>query len=300
MSVRRRKINGRWVYQARVAFQKRRASAIRTTREEARLAESALLAALKAEAGAEKDGGAGAGDDRRPPRRLRREPPAAREGTRDAGGDALGQECHRAQLSRHASVAGESARRCRAVPVQSGARGEGCKASTVNRNLSTLLAAARMVRPGLGAPKGLFRKAPERVRWLAPEEELLVLDVLPLPFRHVAKLAALTLMRLSEIRRLRREQVRLADGLVVLPQTKTDPRLVILSVAAQEILREALASSASEYVFPIGRGDPTAESKSRGFSAGTHGKRGSPIFTSTISATTGRRRRSTRASPRPW
>src|SRR5262249_20667915 len=52
MSVRRRKINGRWVYQARVAFQKRRTSAIRATREEARLAESELLAALKAKVGA--------------------------------------------------------------------------------------------------------------------------------------------------------------------------------------------------------------------------------------------------------
>jgi len=79
----------------------------------------------------------------------------------------------------------------------------------------------------------------DRVRWLAPEEELLVLDMMPVPFRHIVKLAALTLMRLSEIGRLRREQVRLADGLLLLPQTKTDPRLVILSVAAQEILREA-------------------------------------------------------------
>ena len=52
MSVRRRKINGRWVYQARVAFQKRRTSAIRATREEARLAEGELLAALQAEVGA--------------------------------------------------------------------------------------------------------------------------------------------------------------------------------------------------------------------------------------------------------
>lgn len=51
MSVRPRKVNGRWVYQARVAFQKRRKSAIRATREEARLAEGELLAALKATVG---------------------------------------------------------------------------------------------------------------------------------------------------------------------------------------------------------------------------------------------------------
>src|SRR5262245_21267439 len=64
MSVRRPKINGRWVYEARVAFQKRRSSAIRATREEARLAESSLFATLKAEAGAVKTARAGAGDDR--------------------------------------------------------------------------------------------------------------------------------------------------------------------------------------------------------------------------------------------
>jgi len=40
------------VYQARVAFQKRRTSAIRATREAARLAEGELLAALQEEAGA--------------------------------------------------------------------------------------------------------------------------------------------------------------------------------------------------------------------------------------------------------
>jgi integrase len=77
-----------------------------------------------------------------------------------------------------------------------------------------------------------------------------VLDVVPLPLRQIAELAVLTLMRLSEIRRLRREHVRLADGIVVLAQTKTDPRVVILSGAAREILREELAASASEWVFP--------------------------------------------------
>jgi integrase len=176
----------------------------------------------------------------------------------------------------------------------------GCKASTVNRNLGTLLTAVRLVRPEIRVPKGLFRKAPERVRWLAPEEELLVLDVLPLPFRHIAKLAALTLMRLSEIRRLRREHLRLADGIVVLPQTKTDPRLVILSTAAQDILREALAASAIEWVFPNCAGRPySREQISRVFRR--HARQaGLRISTFTICVTMGRRRRSTRASRRPW
>jgi hypothetical protein len=44
-----------------------------------------------------------------------------------------------------------------------------------------------------------------------------VLDTLPLLFRQIAKLAALTFMRITEIRRLRREDMRLGDGLVELP-----------------------------------------------------------------------------------
>lgn len=37
------------------------------------------------------------------------------------------------------------------------------------------------------------------MRWLRPEEELLVLETMRSPFREIAKLAALTLMRLSEV-----------------------------------------------------------------------------------------------------
>jgi hypothetical protein len=50
-------------------------------------------------------------------------------------------------------------------------------------------------------PTSASRPAPSsqpdetRVRWLRPDEELLVLEPMPTPFREIAKLAALTLMR---------------------------------------------------------------------------------------------------------
>lgn len=40
------------------------------------------------------------------------------------------------------------------------------------------------------------------------------------PFREMAKLAALTLMRQGEIRRLRREDVHLEQGVILLPRAK--------------------------------------------------------------------------------
>ena len=135
----------------------------------------------------------------------------------------------------------------------------GCAASTVNRNVGTLRTALKAVRPEFKMPSDLLRKEPERVRMLQPEEELL-LDTMRPPFRQIAKIAALTLMRLSEIRRLRREQVRLGDGVILLPETKTGPGTVILSTAAQEILREALATSPSEWIFP----SPSGGSYTRG------------------------------------
>jgi hypothetical protein len=51
MSLRRIKVNGRKVWQARVAFKGQRRSTIRESREEARQAEAALLGELKAKAG---------------------------------------------------------------------------------------------------------------------------------------------------------------------------------------------------------------------------------------------------------
>jgi len=89
------------------------------------------------------------------------------------------------------------------------------------------------------------------VRWLRPEEELLVLETMRSPFREIAKLAALTLMRLSEIRTLRREHVHLEQGVVMLPRAKAGARPVILSGQAQKILRTQLEGHEGEWVFPV-------------------------------------------------
>jgi integrase len=77
------------------------------------------------------------------------------------------------------------------------------------------------------------------------------------PFREIAKLAALTLMRLSEIRLLRRESVRLEQGVVMLPKAKAGARPVILSAEAQKILgRKLEGNHESEWVFPGPDGRP--------------------------------------------
>jgi hypothetical protein len=62
----------------------------------------------------------------------------------------------------------------------------------------------KTARPDYRFPGGAFFPEDEtRVRWLRADEELLVLEPMPSPFREIAKLAALTLMRQTEIRTLR-------------------------------------------------------------------------------------------------
>ena len=76
------------------------------------------------------------------------------------------------------------------------------------------------------------------------------------PYREIAKLAALTLMRLSEIRLLRREDVRLEQGVILLPQAKAGARPVVLSEDAQKVLRTQLEAHDEAYVFPSPAGAP--------------------------------------------
>jgi integrase len=106
---------------------------------------------------------------------------------------------------------------------------DGAKPSTINRDLRTLRAMLKAARPDFRFPGGAFFPEDEtRVRWLRPEEELLVLEPMPSPFREMAKLAALTLMRQGELRSLRREHVHLEQGVVMLPRAKAGARPVIL------------------------------------------------------------------------
>lgn len=121
-------------------------------------------------------------------------------------------------------VAGEKVARCVLA-----------KPSTIDRDLRTLRAALKKAR----ADYRVFLPEDEtRVRWLRPEEELLILD------------EDATLMRLSEIRLLRREFVDLEQGVVLLPRAKAGARPVILRAEAQKILRGQLQAHDGEWVFP--------------------------------------------------
>ncbi len=131
------------------------------------------------------------------------------------------------------------------------------KASTVNRDFRTVRAMFKRALPDFRFPPGLFLKEDEtRVRWLRPEDEVLVFNIMPAPFAAMARLAALTLMRLSEIRLLRRGQVDLGQGVVTLPRTKTEPRHVVLNKEAQGILARQLDAHRGEWVFPGPDGRP--------------------------------------------
>jgi integrase len=183
------------------------------------------------------------------------------------------------------------------------------KPSTINRDLRTLRAMLKLARPDYRFPGGAFFPEDEtRVRWLRPEEELLVLETMPSPFREIAKLAAMTLMRLSELRLLRRGMLHLDQGVILLPQAKAGARPVILSAEAQKILGaqlEALeraradaggtadASGVGSHgrapantCFPGLTGAPTAAFISAACSARPRAGPGSRISTFTISDTT--------------
>jgi len=123
--------------------------------------------------------------------------------------------------------------------------------------LKNIRAALRTVRPTFSYPKGLLLPEDEtRVRFLTPDQETLVFGALRSPIREIARPAAWTLMRLSEIRLLRRESVHLDTGIILLPKAKTGSRAVVLSADAQKLLRTHLEQHSSEWVFPSPSGEP--------------------------------------------
>jgi integrase len=294
MAIRHTIINGtQKVWLARVAFQGRRRAKVCRTKEEARHGEGELLRDLKAEAAKEAETGARPATLRRLLEFYVEDLEARGKGP-DTVGRAV-ETAHVIELlmpellDRPVSRIGESelfafrrarversavamrltaeARELRAAgqgtkaeakeQAAQAAQRAGTKASTINRDLRTLRAALKRARPDFRFPPATFLPEDEtRVRWLRPDEELLLEAALRPPFRAIAKLAGLTLMRLSEIRTLERSAVHLEQGVVMLPRAKSGARPVILSAEAQKILRGQLEGHDGEYVFPGPGGQP--------------------------------------------
>src|SRR3989449_3615470 len=274
MAVRKIKNHGKWVWPARVAYEGLRMAAFRATKDEAKDAESELRQELKTLAGQ-------AEQEAQRPATLRQllEFYALDMRARGRGEESVGRVDYTRRsiealvpelLDRPVSAIGDTeifafrnARAREGTVVYQVVAGKKVpmrvpsKPSTINRDLRTLRAALKKARPEYRFPGGAFFQEDEtRVRWLRPEEELLVLEPMRSPIREIAQLAALTLMRLSEIRLLRRESVHLEQGVILLPQAKAGARPVILSDAAQKILRGQLEAQRSEWVFPNPDGRP--------------------------------------------
>jgi integrase len=136
---------------------------------------------------------------------------------------------------------------------------EGRKAGTVIRDMRVLRA---LLKKALGTefvvPVTAFPAEDlTRVRWLQPADEALAFTLLREPFRSMARLAALTLMRLTEVRTLRRDMVYLEQGLILLPRAKGGPRMVFVNAEAQRLLAPRLTSQGGqEWVFPSPAGHP--------------------------------------------
>lgn len=257
MSIRAIRVHGRKVWQARIAYRGQRMSTIRATKGEAKTAEAELLGKLQAKVGQlEQAGGAPATV------RALLEGYAERLAARGKSPDTLGRATSTALAVERlmpalldkpvGSVTDADIFAFRQARVR--AR---IKPSTINRDMRTLRAALKVARPDYRFPGGAFFPEDEtRVRWLRPDEELLVLEPMPSPFREIAKLAALTLMRQTEIRTLRREMVHLEQGVVLLPRAKGGARPVILSQAAQKLLQGQLEAHDKAWVFPRPDGVP--------------------------------------------
>jgi integrase len=276
MSVRQVKVHGRKVWQARVAFQRLRSSRVCANRDAAKLAQAELLQELKRRAGQAEQAGL-------VPATLRQlfdayaedleargkgEETVARAVQTCAVLEALLPEILAKPVGRITEADICAFRRARAErpcftprpkdPGRTPARPPApAKPATINRDLRTLRAMLKRVRPDFRFPGGAFFAEDEtRVRWLRPEEELLVLETMAEPFRAIAKLAALTLMRPSDVRLLRREMVHLEQGVILLPRAKGGARSVMLSGQAQKLLRGQLEAQEGEWVFPNADGRP--------------------------------------------
>jgi integrase len=257
MPIYRKKINGRKVYWVRVNYQRLHASRVCESREAAKDAEAELRDRLRKTVEQAEQAG-------QQPATLKALFEAYVEDleARGKGPDTIGRAAQTATTVERVLPA------LLDVPVgqfkdkdlfafREARTRAGTKPSTVNRDLRTIRAMLKRARPDFRFPAGAFFPEDEtRVRWLRPDEELLVLEPMPSPFREIAKLAALTLMRQGEIRTLRREMVHLEQGVVLLPRAKGGARPVILNEAARKILQGQLEAHGKAWVFPSPEGVP--------------------------------------------
>src|SRR5262249_47904875 len=126
----------------------------------------------------------------------------------------------------------------------------GIKPATTNRDLRVLRALLRKAVPGFRFPEGAFFHEDEtRVRYLTPDEERRLFAGCEPLFAMVPGLEPLPLLPLGGIGCLRRDDVPPTQAFFLLPRQKTGARPVVLNQEAQTILREQLASHASEWVF---------------------------------------------------
>jgi integrase len=257
MPIYRRRINGRKVYWVRVNYKSLNKSRICETREAARDAEAELRTMLKKKV----DEVEAVGQQPATMKALFEAYVADLE-ARGKGPDSVGRAAQTATafeavLPEFLGAPVGQLKEKDIFAFREARTRAGTKPSTVNRDLRTIRAMLKRARPDFRFPSGAFFPEDEtRVRWLRPDEEITVLEPMPSPFREMAKLAGLTLMRQGEIRTLRREMVHLEQGVVLLPRAKGGARPVILSEAARKILLAQLETHDKTWVFPSPEGVP--------------------------------------------
>ena len=183
MAIYHRKVNGRKVWWARVNHKGLNASRVCASKDAAKLAESELLQTLKRRVGETEQHG---------------QMPATVKALFDAyvadleargkGPETIGRAAQTA-LAVERTVPELLTKTVGKVTQadlfgfrQARLRG-GTKASTINRDLRTIRAMLKRVRPEFHVAAGVFFPEDEtRVRWLRPEEEILVLDTMRSPF----------------------------------------------------------------------------------------------------------------------
>jgi integrase len=258
MSVKRVTINGtQKVWMARISYHGVRRSRVCATKEDARQAERELAAECRKQAAQSEQAGAAPATVKQLCEYYVLDLERRGKGSASIGRAVTTAKAIEAVAPGLLAMPISRVTACDLYDFRQARLASGSKASTLNRDLRTLRAMLKQARPDFRFPGAAFLPEDEtRVRWLRPEEELLVLDTMRSPFREIAKLAALTLMRQGEILALRREHVHLEQGVVMLPRAKAGARPVILSGEAQKILRGQLAAHESAWVFPGPSGAP--------------------------------------------